>query len=166
MAILEPKSEFLSSIRIVDLLQASAKDLKEFSERVGKDGTIDVLVHPFFREDEPITERGPTSEYLYDANVFIKKRLNSDTRALVIFEEYNKLSKLELKMGNSEGTLYVIQTRAATHHPVIESDDKVGWSRINKLFQSLGIKHVTVGGRYLYYLPYLAALPRAPCRKV
>lgn len=150
--------EAQKALKILNVLQLTPQEDCVLKERIARyAGNVNILVHPYFLEDEPVSQRGPTSTYLRERDTLIQASLNSLNTPLIIFEESRRLPFLRDRLSNQQGTLYVIQThreKPTPNIPYLEikpHDDKIAWSLLKGALQDLGVRSINIGGRYLFF---------------
>lgn len=145
-----------SPIRLVDIFQLDPQENTILKERIGREGdSIDILVHPYYPTVRPYQD--PSREYLEERDRAIVHSLGKDNKPLIVFEQIAEVERLaERIQTDQEGTLYIVPTKANEPTPILGSTteqhtDEIAWSQVENTFHSLGVKHVTIGGRYLYF---------------
>ncbi len=136
-----------------NLLEYDSNQLAALRQRiVSANGMVDILVHPFFKEVDP--HRPASSDYIDKRN----RRLSESAQnpvLLIIFEEYDQLPTLE--QNNGHIPLIVVPTKSENPTPYVQgldplvTDDENAWKTMVRLFQTLEIKHIRLGGRYMSF---------------
>lgn len=154
----EVSKERPSSLHIKDIFCLTEQETDTLRERINSsDGKINILVHPFFHEDDPVSKRGPSEAYLANRNEAIRRSFETNTQPLIVFEEAHNLPSLQTKLQGEQGSLLIVPTHPEQPVPHLskESDepheDNIAWARLKDLFDNLGVKSAEVGGRYLYF---------------
>lgn len=129
-------------------------------------GTVNVLVHPYFREDET-NGKYPfplTSEYVASRDLSIVNTVE-EGQPLVIFEEAAKCATLADQIAAKKGIVYWVATCEGDATPaLIKEDSQYGpfihyrtrmrleaeaWDKVKVILSSVGTKHLNIGGRYM-----------------
>lgn len=158
--------ESLVSVNLLTI-DATSKSLLKAQVRRNS-GTVNVLVHPYFREDAtdgkypfPVTP-----EYIDRRNSFIASAVE-EGKPLVIFEEDAKCATLAEQIAAKRGIVYWVATCEGDATPaLIKEDPQFGlfmhyrertrleseaWDKVRVILSSVGTKQLNVGGRYMVF---------------
>lgn len=143
---------------LIELLFAGQNELALFAQKVAqRNGSIPVLVHPFFRQNYPPDYKGyvvPVREnYEKERDRFIKICLDRQV-PLVIFEQESEYDLLADRLGLTEkpSSVYTVKTAFEDPRPLYGgpfADYSAGWSKLAEILQDTDVKHLTVGGQYM-----------------
>lgn len=156
--------ESLVSINLLAMDTASKSLLKAQVRRNSR--TVNVLVHPYFREDET-NGKYPfplTPEYTAARDSFIVNTVE-EGKPLMIFEEAAKCATLAEQIAAKRGIVYWVATCDGDATPaLIKEDPQFGlfmhyrtrmrleaeaWDKVKVALSSVGIRRLNVGGRYM-----------------
>lgn len=151
--------------KIVDLLKIDKTELEKLRRKVKRNkGKVEILVHPFYDENNPECAFPSTDEYKRVRNEFIDRAIEENV-PLVIFEQDSDYNLLVDRIGNSAGTLYVVRTLDGEPTPKTEEHKQFlmgrarlnaefrAWERVNRVLRAAGIKKANIGGRYMILKP-------------
>lgn len=145
----------------IDLTIPSAEAEALFMESVSKaNGEVGVLVHPYFRGGwgslYPLTDQYRQQVDSFVADVEVKGI------PLVVFEEQKKIGTLPFSFPRTTTPVFTIATiknnpaPALPHIPPRDEGDidpevtREALDGVSARFSSYGVKHVAIGGRYLF----------------
>ena len=154
--------------RMKYLERLSESDLNELKRKVKKNkGVIQVLVHPFYKEEEASAEIpfDLRPEYKEERDAFIREVLAADI-PLIIFEEEQAVPHLlQRQLNSNTGTVYVVSTLPGDGRPasmrgpgfnpyfmnwrVAANLEYNAWSKVMTPLKKTGVKRALVGGQYM-----------------
>lgn len=144
---------------IVDLMRMNRHQERQLRRQVRKaSGHVEVLIHPFFEEDNPDAWFPASDAYKSRRDLLIDRCLATG-QPLVILEEEEKVAMLLTRLQNkSQGTVYLTPTleeqstpsyKGARVHELLPGRDLDPWGNLLGILEKAGTKHVSIGGRYL-----------------
>lgn len=136
------------SLQILDLVTLNSGQRRGLRQRVKRtQGTVQLLIHPYFAEDDPeITS--PESPYTLGRDAYIRRCLQQK-KPLVIFEQHCDMPFLPSRLQQYNiGIIYTVPTKdkQAVLYGTPDTEKRV----INAL-KDAGTKRVEVGGRFLTF---------------
>ncbi|MDP2632687.1 MAG: hypothetical protein Q8P25_03115 [Candidatus Curtissbacteria bacterium] len=155
--------EKLSQLTLVDLQKASAEELTPLKSGLqNTDGTLQVLVHPFFASNTDGLFAGKYESpqaYQQQRDEFIASSLANGS-PLLVFEASRDIDELPIRIPHS-GTLYFVKTYYCTPEPIslLHKDEDgiyrarpdLTWQEIGDILKQAGTKTAQVGGLRLHF---------------
>lgn len=138
-----------SGLGVVNLLETNPQELAEFERKVQKvNGKVQVLVHPYFNEDDPEFSFPPKLPgYKVRRDKFIRACLTHDV-PIIIFEEESHYGLLPGRIGEINATLYTVPT---VNKEITPLGDMLAWARLLGILRRAKVTKISVGGQYLFF---------------
>lgn len=156
--------------RIINILTASQEDLKPLKERVGSNGSINMLMHAYFlRDPQEEGQFDQLPEYEGGRDTLVQA---SSEEPVIIGEEARTAKSLPLRikrrLSSPPEQIYVCTTeydRANPQKPGLphslhrkvasffnQNQREKAWDQLAKVFNWLRVENVALGGQYLTYV--------------
>lgn len=157
-----PKKDLLPQpFTVIDLLTMDQDQAIKFKQQVNDAwGNVIILVHPYFREDNP--HLPAIKQYAEQRDQLIKQSL-AKRSPLILLEETGKYPELIERFANqTSGTIFTVQTIEEEATPDVgnAANTDSAWNQLLKTLKEAGITHASVGGKYLILQPASRASSR------
>lgn len=149
------QTELDNHLKILNLFSLDIAERNKLKKEIRKqNGSIDILVHPYWGEDSVIPNLA--DQYSRNRHEFIKSALHNK-KPLIIFETEDAFDERSRQLTElfSNGKLYMVPTDDISN-PVtqrglraLQQDWEAGWKLTKVTLRNIGVENIRIGGKEL-----------------